>query len=257
MTAWAPAPNRDFSARFDCESRSYKYYFPRGNIDIGRMESAGKRLLGVHDFRNLCKMDVNNGVVTFVRRIDEVRIEVVEREHPSDDSSYDICCLVIKSKAFLWHQIRCIVAVLLMVGEALEEENVIDQLLDIDTNPCRPAYQMASDLPLNLYKTEYDNIAWRHESMELTMKTTQKLWTEHALRAAIIRGKLQELETVSGVKVHSQAECLLGRRKEKSYTKLMDLPRCPSLEEKIKTVVKKRKIELPEHNCDNIDVENE
>ena len=56
---------------------------------------------------------------------------------------------------------------------------------------------------------------------------------------------------MTGVEVRGQAECLLGRRKEKIYTKLMNLPRCPSLEEKIKTVVKKRKIELPEQNCDD------
>ena len=180
----------NFDPRFDCESRSYKYYFPRGNLSIARMESAGQRLVGVHDFRNLCKMDVNNGVVTFVRRIDQVEIVVEDSE---DQGSYDICCLIIKSKAFLWHQIRCIVAVLLMIGEGLEEEDVIDQLLDINTNPCRPAYQMASDLPLNLFKTEYNNISWQQDpaSLELMLKTTQKLWTEHAIRAAIIRGKLR------------------------------------------------------------------
>ena len=222
------------------------------------IKSAGQRLLGVHDFRNLCKMDVNNGVVTFVRRIDSVDVAVAEN-HTQDDgpNSYDICCLIIKSKAFLWHQIRCIVAVLLMIGEGLEEETVIDELFDIETNPCRPAYQMASDLPLNLYMTEYPELDWTWDtsSMQLVMKTTQKLWAEHALKAAIIRGKLKELESVSGIVENSQAEILQARRKEKKYTKLMDLPRCPSLEDKVKTVVKKRKLELPKtsENCDNTD----
>ena len=259
VTAWAPAPRPDFSARFDCESRSYHYYFPRGNLDIGKMESAASRLLGVHDFRNLCKMDVNNGVVSFVRRIDSVRVDVIawQKEHSLDKdelSGYDICRLTIKSKAFLWHQIRCIVAVLLMIGEGLEEEDVIEQLLDIETNPCRPAYSMASDLPLNLYRTEYQELDWRSMpvSRELTIKATQKLWAEHALKAAIIRGKLEELE-FGQQKMLAQAESLLARRKEKKYTKLMELPRCPSLEEKIKTVAKKRKIEIPAptNACDN------
>jgi len=257
VTAWAPAPSLEFSARFDCHSRSYKYYFPRGNLDINRIEKAGQRLLGVHDFRNLCKMDVNNGVVTFVRRIDSVEVQVVENHsgQNNDASSYDVCCLIIKSKAFLWHQIRCIVAVLLMIGEGLEEDDVIDQLFDIDSNPCRPAYQMASDLPLNLYKTEYDNVNWHHDpaSMDLVMKSTQKLWAEHSLKAAMIRGKLKELEMSFGATLSSQAELLQARRKEKSYTKLMELPRCPSLEDKIKTIVKKRKLDLPdlEADCDN------
>lgn len=31
--AWAPADS-DFSARFNCKSRTYKYYFPKGKLDI-------------------------------------------------------------------------------------------------------------------------------------------------------------------------------------------------------------------------------
>jgi len=54
-----------------------------------------------------------------------------------------------------------------------------------------------------------------------------------------------ELEAGDERKMLAQAESLLIRRKEKNYTKLMDLPRCPSLEDKIKTIAKKRKIELP------------
>ena len=252
VISWSPAPRPDFSARFDCDSRSYKYYFPRGNLDVERIELAGQKLLGVHDFRNLCKMDVNNGVVTFIRRIDSVNVVVVQKE-TEEDSSYDMCCLVIKSKAFLWHQIRCIVAVLLLIGEGLEDDTVIDELLDIETNPCRPAYQMAADLPLNLYRTEYEDLNWVHDpsSSELAIKTTQRLWTEHALRAAMIRDKLREMEDACHLDIHSQAEYLLGKRKEKKYTKLMELPRCPSLEDKIKTVVKKRKIALPEEEEDN------
>lgn len=31
--AWAPVC-KDLSARFDCKSRTYKYYFPKSNLDI-------------------------------------------------------------------------------------------------------------------------------------------------------------------------------------------------------------------------------
>ena len=246
VTAWAPAPSLQFSARFDCEARSYKYYFPRAHLSIEAMRAGGQRLLGTHDFRNLCKMDVNNGVVTFIRRIDSVSVVVAERVQEGEDSPYDICCLIIRSKAFLWHQIRCIMAVLLMVGEGLEREEVVTELLDIENNPCRPAYQMASDLALNLHSAEYEKVCWVKDdsSTEFVIKSTQKLWAEHAIRAAMVRGKLRELEEVSGLTVLGQMECLTGRRKEKSYTRLMDLPKCPSLEEKIKTVVKKRKLDV-------------
>ena len=52
----------------------------RGALDIEAMKDAGKRLVGEKDYRNFCKMDVANGVVTFFRRIDDVRLSVLEKD---------------------------------------------------------------------------------------------------------------------------------------------------------------------------------
>ena len=115
---------------------------------------------------------------------------------------------------------------------------------------------MASDLALNLDSAEYEGVQWVRDnsSSEFVIKSTQRLWAQHALRAAMVREKLRELEERSGLTVLGQMECLTGRRKEKSYTPLMDLPRCPSLEEKIKTIVKKRKLDVGKINedCDSV-----
>ncbi len=46
------------------------------------MKDGAKRLVGEHDFRNFCKMDVANGVVTFFRRIDDISIKVLN-DQPS------------------------------------------------------------------------------------------------------------------------------------------------------------------------------
>jgi hypothetical protein len=70
-----------FSARFDCANRTYKYFFPRGNLSLARMAEAGERLCGVHDFRNFCKMDVNNGVVNYQRRIFRLGVSVISKEN--------------------------------------------------------------------------------------------------------------------------------------------------------------------------------
>lgn len=32
--AWCPLQNDEFSARFDCESRTYKYFFPKSQLNI-------------------------------------------------------------------------------------------------------------------------------------------------------------------------------------------------------------------------------
>jgi hypothetical protein len=67
VIAWAPCPREDFSARFDCNSRTYKYFFPRADLSLQRLNEAGQLLLGEHDFRNFCKMDVAHGVVNYHR----------------------------------------------------------------------------------------------------------------------------------------------------------------------------------------------
>jgi len=247
IIGWAPAPRLDYSARFDCDGRSYKYVFPRGQVNLKRMEDAGQLLLGEHDYRNFCKMDVNNGVVEFVRRIDSVRVECIQRENSDIDGPYDMCCLIIRGKAYLWHQIRCIMAVLFMIGEGLEDPNVITELLDINKHPCRPAYGMASDLPLNLFSAHYDGIKWECNpvSTEFCIKSIQKLWTHHSVKATMVRSLLKEIELASGLSAVGQLDIITtGRRREKSYTKLLDLPLCPSLEDKVKTVVKRRKIDI-------------
>lgn len=39
------------------------------------MNEAAQYLVGHHDFRNFCKMDVGNGVVRFDRTVTEARVE--------------------------------------------------------------------------------------------------------------------------------------------------------------------------------------
>lgn len=39
---WAPAAE-GFSARFDCQSRTYRYYFPRGSLNVALMADAAER----------------------------------------------------------------------------------------------------------------------------------------------------------------------------------------------------------------------
>jgi tRNA U38,U39,U40 pseudouridine synthase TruA len=46
---------------------------------------AGAYLVGEHDFRNFCKMDVGNGVVNYHRRITSVTSNVIQTDK-SDDS---------------------------------------------------------------------------------------------------------------------------------------------------------------------------
>lgn len=55
-------------------------------------------------------------------------------------------------------QIRCIAAVLLMVGKGQEQPSIILELLDVQKNDQKPQYEMASDQGLLLYRCSYDGL---------------------------------------------------------------------------------------------------
>lgn len=116
VLAWAPVGD-DFSARFDCEYRAYKYFFVRGSHNIEAMQQACALLVGQHDFRNLCTMDVANAS-HFNRTILETSIRPVEHS-TSTDPRFQLCEFYVKGHAFLYHQVRCMMSVLFMVGQGL------------------------------------------------------------------------------------------------------------------------------------------
>lgn len=148
----------NFSARFNARYREYKYFVVTNDyLDVNRMRIAGRLLVGEHDFRNFCKPDVT-AVKSFVRRILDVRIEEFS---PVKASSRKVIELYVKGSAFLWHQVRCIVSVLLMVGNGKEDPEVVASLLDLSMTPRKPQYSMASEEPLLLYSCAYDNLRFR------------------------------------------------------------------------------------------------
>nr|ADD38745.1 tRNA pseudouridine synthase 3 [Lepeophtheirus salmonis] len=244
LIAWTPAQNRELSARFDCKKRTYKYFFPLGSIkSLSKMNEAGAKLVGSHDFRNFCKMDVSNGVLTYIRRMVNVSTSVLEPSKEKESSPYDLCVLKVEGNAFLWHQIRCIVTVLFHIGQGREEPELIDELLDIEKNPCRPQYGLASEIPLNLFDCSYEGLTWDYnlESLRTCIKGFQELWAEHAIKAEMIKACLDELESHFDERVIEQASALLPHSKQRIYTPFLEMLKCPSLEEKIQRLNKRRK----------------
>ncbi|XP_013199182.1 tRNA pseudouridine(38/39) synthase [Amyelois transitella] len=253
--AWMPIPDDrpEFSARFDCEKRHYKYYFPRSNLNLQSMRQAANYLVGSHDFRHLCKMDVGNGVTEFRRNVLGADILAVEEENDDPTTMY---CLVIQGNAFLWHQIRCIMAVLLLVGQGLESPDIVKELLDVDTHPRKPQYSMALDIPLNLFHCSYPlelSQPWHYDVDELrnTISQLQAEWTVQNVKSTMIKDTLKQLEsayckcareTGSVESVMAYADCLTQGVKSKVYTPLLKRETCSSLEEMIEFYKKKRKL---------------
>uniref|UniRef100_A0A182P1V9 Pseudouridine synthase I TruA alpha/beta domain-containing protein n=1 Tax=Anopheles epiroticus TaxID=199890 RepID=A0A182P1V9_9DIPT len=265
--AWMPMVNPAYSARFDCRSRTYRYFFPRGDLNIAAMEESARFLVGAHDFRNLCKMDVGNGVVSFIRSIDEISIKPSQMDS-SNDSGYDMLYLELKGKAFLWHQVRCIMAVLLLVGQGKEEPSVVQELLDVEKNPCKPQYSMASDVSLNLYDCQFNEKSnesneqtagnesdlrdwiYKEDDLRRTISDLQALWMKHSVKTTMIREMLKTLHGIledrfaDVAPIRDQSILLTQGVRSKEYCPLLQRQRCESLENRIEHYAKKRRIEV-------------
>ncbi|TIA37949.1 pseudouridine synthase [Aureobasidium pullulans] len=145
-----------------------------GYLDIEAMRDAAKRYEGLHDFRNFCKVDPAKQITNFERRIFKASIEEVDVSqapagfisHPAfaqsvgaknqmggqgDMSIPKIYTFDVNGSAFLWHQVRHLVAVLFLVGQGFEPPSIISDLLDMEKYPTRPKYEMATDAPLVLW----------------------------------------------------------------------------------------------------------
>ncbi|KAF5830302.1 pseudouridine synthase [Dunaliella salina] len=130
------------------------------SLDIARMREAAQHFVGEHDFRNFCKPDVL-AVRSFVRRIMSFEIEPVDAsctlggDSASSNGRSQVYVMTIKGTAFLWHQVRCMAAVLLLVGRGLEEPGIVARMLDLKAFPAKPQYAMAPEEPLLLHDCGY------------------------------------------------------------------------------------------------------
>lgn len=178
ILAWSPV-STTFSARFACKCRHYKYFFSPEHLDIPKMRDAASRLLGLHDFRNLCKLDTAKQITVFDRKILRADIDPVDPSTSTNSSSMYVLNLV--GTAFLYHQVRHIMAILLLVGRGLEQPSVVTSLLNTkegaeQSRPgespavvdSKPEYQMADALPLMLWDCIYsdEDVDWRIDGHE-------------------------------------------------------------------------------------------
>ncbi|KAL6715323.1 pseudouridine synthase deg1 [Lecanora helva] len=207
ILAWCPNPPPNFSARFSCRERQYKYFFTQpaftptptspshpskssentikdGYLDIPAMRTAAQHLIGLHDFRNFCKLDPSKQIENFMRRITHASIDVVPSHlsylsHPGFSSRFatpphatappsqpTLYAFTLHGTAFLWHQVRHIVAILFLIGQGLEPPSLIPSLLDVDSNPCKPQYEMADDAPLVLWDCKFPDETGEKEILE-------------------------------------------------------------------------------------------
>ncbi|XP_065594377.1 tRNA pseudouridine(38/39) synthase [Cyrtonyx montezumae] len=259
VLAWAPV-EPDFSARFSCLRRTYRYFFPCADLDVALMHTAAQRYVGTHDFRNLCKMDVANGVINFQRTILSAQVTWVDGGAAGDPRGpFRLCQFEVTGQAFLYHQVRCMMAILFLIGQRMESPEIIDELLDVEKNPRKPQYSMAVEFPLVLYDCEFENIQWHYdrEVHEFNVTHLQQLWASHAVKTQVLHSMLQGLDaapmaagkdpgSVSSVlwgdlkpPVHKQASSFVEGVRARAYKPLLERPRCEGLESRMQRCVRR------------------
>ncbi|XP_053551287.1 LOW QUALITY PROTEIN: tRNA pseudouridine(38/39) synthase [Bombina bombina] len=259
VLSWAVVP-QTFSARFSCRSRTYRYLFPRAQLDVDKMDCAARLLEGTHDFRNLCKMDVANGVLNFTRTVLSACVGPVP-EFQGDPGPFQLYHLQITGLAFLYHQVRCIMGVLFLIGQGREDPEVIRDLLDVQTNPRKPHYNMAVELPLVLYDCHFDDVQWvtEKEAHGVTVSHMQRLWSQEAIKTHILYMSLSLLDSVpvtneTGIVlmsrvwslcntlVYDQSSGLIEGVSARTYTPLMKRHLCQGLDERLQHYVRRGKL---------------
>ncbi|KAJ5924488.1 hypothetical protein N7466_008675 [Penicillium verhagenii] len=175
--AFSPTPG---PFGFEKDSNGPRATNREGWLDIEAMREAAKYFEGTHDFRNFCKLDTSKQIENFQRKIHRADIEFVnpksnplgyvgqagfqQREGSVSDvdmlsseaplgTTPQVYTFTLHGSAFLWHQVRHMVAILFLVGQGLESPSIVPKLLDVKENPRKPSYEMASDAPLVLWDT--------------------------------------------------------------------------------------------------------
>jgi len=137
------------------------------------MQEAATYYEGAHDFRNFCKLDPGKQIENFERVMFKSSIEEADTEgglpsflsqselgpHAGNDGGLGggemekpkVFCFKLHGSAFLWHQVRHMVAILFLVGQGLEHPTIVRDMLDVSKTPTKPMYEMADDAPLVLW----------------------------------------------------------------------------------------------------------
>ena len=141
-----------FSARFDAQSRRYRYricagdarpvmawehaWWYKGSLDVEAMNEAAQLLLGEHDFKSFCKATSAVGKPTH-RFVASLNVSTV------DEAGEELVAIDIEGNAFLHNMVRTIAGTLVEVGRGHRPVSWVSEVLEAcdrsAAGPCAPA----------------------------------------------------------------------------------------------------------------------
>ncbi|KAK2194515.1 bifunctional Pseudouridine synthase I [Babesia duncani] len=159
-----------FDSRLSCIYRIYKYYFQIENMDLSKMVAASQYFIGTHDYTRFSKVNKRNPKNP-TRTI--FSFEIIPH-----DSILHVA--TIKARSFLWHQVRCMMGALFLVGNGTIPVTRIKDMLDEPMEPklkyvynfhhLQYSYKMANPNGLILYDCGYEMEFDRHYTRDAALK---------------------------------------------------------------------------------------
>ena len=209
-----------------------------------KMQIAANLLCGYHNFRNFCKVDKSDEnweEKNYERRIFEIRIEKVKnekmiypfdiRENVINNEYYQSYVCIIKGSAFLWHQVRCIMQILFLIGDELEDIELINEMLNEKSN-YEFKYGLADDSNLILSDCVFEFINFNNKekcdknynNCELYIKM-EKLYMQNLMQCIINTHFFNVIfnNSFSNLNFENIFKKVNESRKKNRYTKLLHI----------------------------------
>lgn len=102
-------------------------------------------------------------------------IEIQDWVTDEQESKNNLCCLYLRGDGFLWHQVRCIMGALYLIGEGKEELELIDSLLDVESHKGHITLPLAEPKPLVLVNCEFPELEFDPKGFEVEIKDTYRV----------------------------------------------------------------------------------
>jgi len=142
---WARAEvPKDFDPRRNAIRREYRYYFHRGKLNLQKIRSASRLMVGTHDFANF---SINEGKST-VRTVESVEVRV----------NGDFLFLDVVADSFARSMVRKVAMALSMIGSGAGDERWLARMLD--PNEYREGIEPAPAYGLVLKNVTYEGITF-------------------------------------------------------------------------------------------------
>lgn len=216
-----------FDARFSCLYREYKYFFFIDDYDLSLMQAAALKYVGLHDFRNFCKLDVVN-TTNYKRRVISISLQL----------QGSVVEVTIRGLSFLWHQVRCMVAVLMLIGRRLEDPEIIDRLLDVEIVTAKPQYDMAPGETLVLFDCafEHGDFKTNYEGHKHTSSIFKDLWVDSLNSSALYGSMLRKLDNIYASSAEERVLVISSPR----YIPLLQRPTAYSYDQRVEALSGKK-----------------